>query len=131
VSKLESVFEPRPKNAPIDRLLQSYYEYAERPKPERASTQSVCNWMDGNKPLLPCESTFLSDWDDLCALKERVDQGGLDSLLGSCAFWFRKQGFSWVRFGSNENKNTTNIDYAAVAIESKPFTEFPAMTHFF
>jgi hypothetical protein len=84
------------KLAIVDKLLQSYYGYVERARPERTSTQSVCNWMDGNKPLISGESSFLSDWDDLCAPSQPSDQGGLDRLLEQCAFLLRRRGYSWV-----------------------------------
>ena len=52
--------------------------------------------MDGNKPLISGESSFLSDWDDLCAPSQPSDQGGLDRLLEQCAFLLRRRGYSWV-----------------------------------
>lgn len=88
-------------NFVTDKLLRSYFVHIERPKPEHVNTQSVCNWMNGNKPLIQPESTFLNDWDDLCAPSERIDQGGLDRVLENCAYSLRKRGCGKVRMPSS------------------------------
>ncbi|EOA88824.1 uncharacterized protein SETTUDRAFT_106391, partial [Exserohilum turcica Et28A] len=64
-----------------DKLLEMYYKHVERGPSHPKNVQSVANWMQGNKPLIPEESTFLNSWDDLVSPSERADHGGLNVLL--------------------------------------------------
>ncbi|KAF2492985.1 hypothetical protein BU16DRAFT_620278 [Lophium mytilinum] len=91
-----------------NKLLHSYYEHIERPKPERMKTQSVCNWMNGNKPLIQPESTFLNDFDDLSTPNERTDQGGLDRVLEKYAYSLRKNGPRKQFFSALDDSSKSN-----------------------
>lgn len=68
----------------------------ERPRPEESHVKSVSNWMDGTKPLVEAESTFLNDWDDLRSPRNPADHSGMDIFLGNLAVTLTKLGFKNV-----------------------------------
>jgi hypothetical protein len=68
----------------------------ERQKPKRSNIQSVSHWLEGSKPLIELESTFLNDWDNLVSPRDLVDHGELDHFIGNCAAVFRKRPFAKV-----------------------------------
>lgn len=72
-------------NANKDTLLQSLLTHLERPEPEPSQIKSVVNWMDGKKPIVRAESTFLNDWSDLKSVKQSTEKGGLEVLIANCA----------------------------------------------
>ncbi|KAM7216771.1 hypothetical protein V8F06_007881 [Rhypophila decipiens] len=76
----------------LDKLLESYYKNIDRPRPSDNRVKNVDNWMDGTKPLVQAESTFLDDWDDLRAPNSHDDHGGLDIFLETWAYMLTKRG---------------------------------------
>ncbi|KAI0879576.1 hypothetical protein GGS24DRAFT_2992 [Hypoxylon argillaceum] len=72
----------------------AYYQNIERPKPNRSNVRSVCNWLNGTKPLVAAESEFLNDWDDLRSPRSPADQSGIDVFLGNLAVALAKKGFT-------------------------------------
>ena len=52
--------------------------------------------MDGNRPLIEDESSFLGDWDDLRALRQPVDSSSLNRWIENIAIFLRKHGFTKV-----------------------------------
>ena len=68
-----------------DGMLQAYLQQVERPRPEQRDIESVIHWLDGNKPLVADESTFLNNWDDLVAPAVPTTRSGIETFVGSCA----------------------------------------------
>ncbi|KAI1415017.1 hypothetical protein F5Y13DRAFT_197018 [Hypoxylon sp. FL1857] len=81
------------KLAEYNELLACYYRNIERPRPDESNVKSVGNWLDGTKPLVEVESTFLNDWNDLRSPRNPADHGGMDVFLGNMAIRFAKFGF--------------------------------------
>ncbi|KAL8676743.1 MAG: hypothetical protein Q9186_006762 [Xanthomendoza sp. 1 TL-2023] len=66
-----------------DEALQLYYRQIERPRPSRRNIESVARWLEGNKPLIVSESSFLDDWNDLVAPTDHSDYGRLDAAIAN------------------------------------------------
>ncbi|KLP06711.1 uncharacterized protein LW94_13349 [Fusarium fujikuroi] len=58
-----------------------------RPEPEESQIKSVRNWVDGKRPVVYSETTFLNDWSDLKRARHTVEKGGLENLLASYSSW--------------------------------------------
>ncbi|KAI1495537.1 hypothetical protein F5X99DRAFT_123616 [Biscogniauxia marginata] len=80
------------KLAKYNKLLSFYYENIERQKPNLSRIESVGNWMNGTKPLVEDESTFLNDWDDLRSPRNPEDHSGTDIFLGNLTAALSKAG---------------------------------------
>lgn len=62
-------------------MLEAYLRNQGQAKAETSSIENVCNWVEGNKPVVLEEQRFLSDWDDLRCPQCPADKGGLDNML--------------------------------------------------
>ncbi|PSN60376.1 hypothetical protein BS50DRAFT_506667, partial [Corynespora cassiicola Philippines] len=80
------------KLAEYNTLLEGYYRHLERRRPQESQLQSISNWLEGNKPIVPAESAAYTDWEDLVSPHNPSDYGGLERLLESCAIVLKKQG---------------------------------------
>ena len=69
----------------IDAMLQAYLQQVERLPPEQRDIKSVTHWLDGNKPLVANESSFLNNWDDLIAPAGPATRSGIETFVESCA----------------------------------------------
>jgi hypothetical protein len=49
----------------------------------------VANWLEGNKPLSPSESTFLNNWEDLIATPYPVEFGRIEEIVTRLAELFK------------------------------------------
>lgn len=70
-----------------NKLLEALMNHQERPEPNEAQIRSVRNWVDGKRPIVYSETTFLNDRSDLKRSKHTVESGGLESLLDSLSTW--------------------------------------------
>lgn len=68
-------------------LLDSLMTHQERPEPEESQIQSVRNWVDGKRPVVYSETTFLNDWSDLKRARPTIEKGGLENMLASYSTW--------------------------------------------
>ncbi|OIW24413.1 hypothetical protein CONLIGDRAFT_565921, partial [Coniochaeta ligniaria NRRL 30616] len=93
-----------------DTLLSSFLDHLERPQPEETEIQSVINWMDGKKPLVREESTFLNDWSDLRRSRQSQEKGGLEVLLGRCATSPRLRSFCKEAHSRSDDANLRLLD---------------------
>ncbi|KAF4962741.1 hypothetical protein FSARC_9189 [Fusarium sarcochroum] len=66
-------------------LFESLLAHLERPEPEESQIKSVRNWVDGKRPVVYSETSFLNDWSDLKRARHTVEKGGLENLLASYA----------------------------------------------
>ncbi|PTD03316.1 hypothetical protein HYE67_011359 [Fusarium culmorum] len=65
----------------------SLMAHQERPEPNEAQIRSVRNWVDGKRPIVYSETTFLNDRSDLKRSRHTIESGGLESLLDSLSTW--------------------------------------------
>lgn len=78
-------------------MLQAYLQQIERRRPEQRDIESVVHWLDGNKPLVANESTFLNNWDDLIAPASSATRSGIETFVGSCAAMLHSRGWPKVQ----------------------------------
>ncbi|RGP60210.1 c2h2 type zinc finger domain-containing protein [Fusarium sporotrichioides] len=64
-----------------NKLLESLMAHQERPEPDESQIQSVRNWVDGKRPVVYSETTFLNDSSDLKRARHAIERGGLENLL--------------------------------------------------
>jgi hypothetical protein len=89
--------------------LQACLEHEERETPDSARITSLCNWAQGNKPLVLEEQKFLCDWDDLIGPRDSADTGGLNVLL-------ERASYSVFGCGHDRRKsNDPNVRYTNVS----------------
>ncbi|KAF5675602.1 hypothetical protein FDENT_9737 [Fusarium denticulatum] len=62
-------------------LLESLLAHLERPEPDESQIKSVRNWVDGKRPVVYSETTFLNDRSDLKRARHTMEKGGLENLL--------------------------------------------------
>lgn len=68
----------------------------ERPPPTGRNITSVARWLDGNKPLIMPESSFMNNWDDLVAPSDALDHGGLDAAVANFGALLHRWGLPMV-----------------------------------
>lgn len=71
----------------FNNLLESLLAHLERPEPDESQIKSVRNWVDGKRPVVYSETTFLNDRSDLKRARHTVEKGGLENLLASYSSW--------------------------------------------
>ena len=76
-----------------DALLRAYFRHIERPDPEQRNIRSVTRWLQGNKPVVATESTFLNDWNDLTAPVPAITRTVMETFVESCASILYDHGF--------------------------------------
>ncbi|MCJ1262903.1 hypothetical protein MMC22_002773 [Lobaria immixta] len=64
-----------------ERAISCYRNMVLLSRPTASSVQSVVNWMDGNKPLVRSESTYLDFREDLVSLATADDHTVFDELI--------------------------------------------------
>lgn len=70
-----------------DKLFESFMTHQERPEPDESQIRSVRNWVDGKRPVVYSETTFLNDHSDLKRSRHTIESGGLERLLDSLSTW--------------------------------------------
>lgn len=78
-------------------MLQAHLRLVERSRPQEQDITSVTEWIDGNKPLVANESTFLNDWNDLVAPVRPATRSAVQKLVERFAAWLHAYGYSHVR----------------------------------
>jgi hypothetical protein len=69
-----------------DVALRACLDHEERETPDSTRITSLCNWTQGNKPLVQEEQKFLCDWNDLIGPRDPADTGGLHLLLERASY---------------------------------------------
>lgn len=82
--------------------------HQERPEPNEAQIRSVRNWVDGKRPIVYSETTFLNDRSDLKRSKHTVESGGLESLLDSLSTWPYLRGICKVSIYHHMHPHSTH-----------------------
>ncbi|OTA84864.1 hypothetical protein M434DRAFT_36269 [Hypoxylon sp. CO27-5] len=118
------------KLAEYNRLLESYYRNIERQRPDELHIKSVSNWMDGTKPLVETESTFLDDWDDLRSPRNPADHSGMDVFLGNLAVALDKIGIKNL-FAPPEEHSRSDDQHILLYQRSQILTASRLLTTFF
>ncbi|KIL86399.1 hypothetical protein FAVG1_10228 [Fusarium avenaceum] len=73
-------------------LFQSLRVHLEGPELEESQIENIRNWMDGRKPIVYAETSFLDDWGDLRRPNYSTDRGGLEDLIDRCSSLPHMQG---------------------------------------
>ncbi|KAF2112297.1 hypothetical protein BDV96DRAFT_158224 [Lophiotrema nucula] len=110
------------KLASYDLCLEAYYKQIERAPSDSRNVQSVANWMKGNKPLVPEESAFLCNWEDLVSPGKQADHGGLDILVGRIAETLCEWGLLKVNPSRSKDKHVITVDASLIIRISRAIT---------
>ncbi|RBR15533.1 hypothetical protein FVER53590_25999 [Fusarium verticillioides] len=68
----------------FNNLLESLLAHLERPEPDESQIKSVRNWVDGKRPVVYSETTFLNDRRYICEIGRSESQTHQSLETGSC-----------------------------------------------